>query len=448
MKNAREVALKILIETERGSYSNIALNKYLTSDISVKDRAFITELVYGVLKYRLLLDYIISQFSKKDFSKMSEVVLNALRIGIYQMILMDKVPIFAAVNESVDIVKKLENPGAVRFVNAVLRNIDRRKENIVYPDPACQPLDYLSVYYSFPRWMVERWMKLFGFDFTKDLCDAFNRKSRVCIRMNTLKTNKQELESILENEGVGIKSGLWLEEAFYIEGFPQLKQLKSFRDGLFQPQDESSMIASSALGATRGDRVLDVAAAPGGKTTHIAQIMENIGKITAWDIHPHRVKLIEETCSRLGVTIVDAEVWDSRIPDGEKLGKFDKVLVDAPCSGLGVIRRKPDIKWSKKPEDITSLNFEQQKILQVCSQYVKKGGILVYSTCSIQPEENQRVVEKFLESNSDFVYDDIRPYIPGKLTGDLKAPYGWIQLYPHIHNVDGFFVARLKRVGK
>lgn len=448
MKNAREVALKVLIETERGSFSNLALNKYLTSDIPAKDRAFITEVVYGVIKYRLLLDYIISQFSNKEIAKMTEVVLNALRMGIYQMILMDKVPIFAAVNESVDMVKKLENPGAVRFVNAVLRNIGRKRQNITYPEPACRPQDYLSVYYSFPRWMVERWMELFGFDFTRDLCDAFNRKSRVCIRMNTLKTNRKELESKLKNEGIVVKYGLWLEEAFYIEGVPQLKQLKSFMDGLFQPQDESSMIASRALGATRGDRVLDVAAAPGGKTTHIAEIMGNIGEIAAWDIHPHRVKLIKETCRRLGVTIVEARVWDSRILDEENIEKFDRVLVDAPCSGLGVIRRKPDIKWSKKPEDIAALNFIQQNVLQVCSQYVKKGGILVYSTCSIEPAENQRVVEKFLEKNQDFVYDDIRPYIPEKLAGDLEPPYGWIQLYPNIHDVDGFFVSRLKRVGK
>jgi len=446
LTNARELAVSILIEAQRGSYGNLALNKHLTPDISAKDRAFVTELVYGVLKYRLLLDHIISQFSKLELSKMSQDVLNILRTGVYQMMFMDKVPIFAAVNESVDLVKKMKNPGAARFVNAVLRNADRGRDNITYPDPVNQPMDYLSVYYSFPRWMVERWIKSYGFGFTADLCEAFNRRPLACIRINTLKANKQQLRSMLEREGVKVKPGLWLEEALYVEGTPQFRQLQSFRDGLFQPQDESSMMASQALGAARGDKILDVAAAPGGKTTHIAQIMENTGSITAWDIHPHRVELIKQNCRRLGTDIVDAQVWDSRVPDRQKAEQFDKVLVDAPCSGLGVIRRKPDIKWSKKPEDIIALSAEQRKILQICSQYVKKSGILVYSTCSIEPEENRQIVETFLENNNDFVYDDIRPYVPGKLAGELKAPFGWIQLYPNIHKVDGFFVARLKRV--
>ncbi|AYO30405.1 16S rRNA (cytosine(967)-C(5))-methyltransferase RsmB [Biomaibacter acetigenes] len=448
MKNARELAIEILIDSQQGSYSNLALNKYLTQDIPAIDRAFVTELVYGVLKYRMKLDYIISQFSKIELSKMSWPVLNTLRIGIYQLMFLDKVPVFAAVNESVNLAKKMENPGAARFVNAVLRNIVRNKNVITYPDPVRHPQEFLSIYYSFPKWMVERWIKLYGFDFTRDLCEAFNQKPRVCIRINTLKTNKEKLKSTLESEGVKVIPGVMFEEAFYIEDIPQLKQLKSFHDGLFQPQDESSMIAARALGVRSGDMVLDVAAAPGGKTTHIAQIMANKGSITAWDIHPHRVELIKETCRRLGTTIVDAQVRDSRLKDKDMHNKFDKVLVDAPCSGLGVIRRKPDIKWSKKPEDISVLTTEQQRILEVCSQYVKLNGILVYSTCSIEPEENQQIVEAFLENNGNFVYDDMRPYLPEKLAMELKEPYGWIQLYPNIHKVDGFFVARLKRVGK
>ncbi|HHW02934.1 MAG TPA: 16S rRNA (cytosine(967)-C(5))-methyltransferase RsmB [Thermoanaerobacterales bacterium] len=446
MKNARELAIRILMDSQQGSYSNLALNKYLTFDVPALDRAFVTELVYGVLKYRIRLDYIISQFSKIELSKMTLPVINILRIGVYQLIFLDKIPEFAAVNESVTLAKKMENPGAAKFVNAVLRNIVRNMKDIAYPDPVSQPLEFLEKYYSFPKWMVERWINLYGFDFTRDLCEAFNQKPQVCIRVNTLKTNKEELKSILEGEGIKVQPGIMLEEALYIEDVQRLKRLKSFRDGLFQPQDESSMIASRALGAQSGDMVLDVAAAPGGKTTHIAQIMKNIGSITAWDVHPHRVELIKQTCKRLGVSIVDAQARDSRVLDEAQKNRYDKVLVDAPCSGMGVIRRKPDIKWSKKPTDIKSLTVEQQRILRTCSQYVKLNGILIYSTCSIEPEENQQIVKTFLEDNDKFVYDDMRPYLPEKLAKEMKAPYGWIQLYPNTHRVDGFFVARLKRI--
>lgn len=446
LTNARKSAIEILTKSQEGAYSNLILNKYLTQDFSQKDRALVTELVYGVLKYKKRLDYVISQFSKINIDKISVPVLNAIRIGVYQLMFLDKIPDFASVNESVNIVKEMENPGAAKFTNAVLRHIAKEKQSIIYPDPIKQPVEYLSCYYSFEQWMVERWLNLFGYDFTKDLCEAFNERPRMCVRVNTLKTTPEELKSLFEKEGVEVKPGHIFKEAFYLVNPPQLKQLKSFRDGLFQPQDESSMVASRALGVESSDRVLDVAAAPGGKTCHMAQIMENKGSIEAWDIHPHRVKLIDEVCERMGVTIVRARVRDSRVPDPEDFYKFDKVLVDVPCSGLGVLRRKPDIKWSKTMEEIRALNVEQKKILEVCSRYVKKGGVLVYSTCSIEPEENWKIVDTFLENNGHFVYDDMRPYLPQKLWGDVKYHPGWIQLYPNIHEVDGFFVARLKRL--
>ena len=236
------------------------------------------------------------------------------------------------------------------------------------------------------------------------------------------------------------------QEALYILKSPPINQLKSFTDGLFTPQDESSIMVSLAAGVKDHDQVLDVTAAPGSKTTHMAAIMRNQGKIIAWDIHPHRVRLIEQNCQRLKATIVVPEVRDAKTPNADMFNKFDKVIIDAPCSGLGAIRRKPDIKWSKKPEDIRALKKGQAKILEVCSKYVKPGGILVYSTCSIDPEENENIVDGLLAKNQYFIYDDLRLYLPKKLHKNINKPYGRITLYPNIHGTDGFFIARLKKV--
>ncbi|ADL07791.1 16S rRNA (cytosine(967)-C(5))-methyltransferase RsmB [Thermosediminibacter oceani] len=441
----RELAVRILTEVERGSYSNLSLNRHLTAEISREDRALITELVYGVIKHRIRLDYVLSKFSKIGLNDINPIILNCLRVGLYQILFLDKIPDYAAVNESVNIAK-LYSKKAAGFVNGVLRNVIRSKDGIDYPDRVKDPLRYLVVYYSFPKWMIRRWLDLFGFEFTESLCKAFNEKPRMCVRVNELKINKTGLQAFLDKEGVVHNPGLFLEEALYIDDGPPLTELDSFKNGYFQPQDESSMLVARALGAASGETVLDVAAAPGGKTTHLAQLMKNSGRIYAWDIHPHRVQLLKETCQRLGVSIVYPEVRDARVPDKNLFGKFDRVLVDAPCSGLGVIRRKPDIKWTKKPEDIPVLKREQLQIIRVSSQYVKPGGILIYSTCSIEPEENREVVKEFLKENRDFDLDDIRPHLPEALSADVKEQYGYIQIYPNLHSIDGFFIARLKRI--
>jgi 16S rRNA (cytosine967-C5)-methyltransferase len=445
LSNPRELAITILVKTQAGSYGNLLLNRYLTMNMPQKNRALITELVYGVIQNKLRLDYIISQFSKIRLSKMSPFVKNAIRLGIYQLFFLDKVPDFAAVNESVNLVKMHEGKRAANFTNAILRNVLRKKDKISYPNRNTDIVKYLSIYYSFPTWLITRWLDLFGTDFTEDLCKAFNERPKLCIRVNTLLTNKEELLKQLSTEGVNAFPGRLAQEALYFLDSPPINQLKSFNDGLFTPQDESSIIASLAVGVKGNDQVLDVAAAPGGKTTHMASLMKNQGKIVAWDIHPHRVKLIEQNSQRLKATIVVTQVRDAQIPDEDMFNKFDKVMIDAPCSGLGVIRRKPDIKWFKKREDILSLKIKQARILEVCSKYVKPGGFLVYSTCSIDPEENQKIVDDFLEKNKHFIYDDLRPYMPEKLHESFKRPYGQITLYPHIHGTDGFFIARLKK---
>lgn len=446
MKSPREIAVSILVKTQAGSYSNLLLSQYLNDNITQKDRALITQLVNGVIQNKLLLDYIMSQFSKIKLSKLTPFVKNAIRLGIYQVYFLDRVPDFAAVNESVNLVKKNEGRKAANFTNAVLRNVLRHKEMLSFPEKDKDITKYLSVYYSFPPWMVKRWLGLFGADFTEKLCRAFNEPPCLCIRVNTLLTNRNNLLQRLKDEGVHAVPGKFADEAIYILQSPPIHQLKSFEDGLFTVQDESSIIASLAVDPKANEQVLDVAAAPGGKSTHMAALMQNQGTIVSWDIHPHRVKLIEENASRLKASIVKTRVKDAKILDETMMGSFDRVLIDAPCSGLGVIRRKPDIKWSKKPDDIKALRNEQEHIFFVCSKYVKPGGVLVYSTCSIEPKENEELVEDFLAKNQEFAYDDLRKSLPETLHDELKSPYGYITLYPHIHGTDGFFVARLKRL--
>lgn len=446
MKSPREIAVSILVKTQAGSYSNLLLSQYLNDNITQKDRALITQLVNGVIQNKLLLDYIMSQFSKIKLSKLTPFVKNAIRLGIYQVYFLNRVPDFAAVNESVNLVKKNEGRKAANFTNAVLRNVLRHKEMLSFPEKDKDITKYLSVYYSFPPWMVKRWLGLFGADFTEKLCRAFNEPPCLCIRVNTLLTNRNNLLQRLKDEGVHAVPGKFADEAIYILQSPPIHQLKSFEDGLFTVQDESSIIASLAVDPKANEQVLDVAAAPGGKSTHMAALMQNQGTIVSWDIHPHRVKLIEENASRLKASIVKTRVKDAKILDETMMGSFDRVLIDAPCSGLGVIRRKPDIKWSKKPDDIKALRNEQEHIFFVCSKYVKPGGVLVYSTCSIEPKENEELVEDFLAKNQEFAYDDLRKSLPETLHDELKSPYGYITLYPHIHGTDGFFVARLKRL--
>lgn len=446
MPKPRELAVSILTKIEKGSYGNLLLSQYLTPDITQKDRALITELVNGVVQNLLRIDYIISQFSKIHPSKMSPDVRNALRISVYQIFFLDRVPEFAAVNESVNIVKKFSGAKAANFTNAVLRNIIRNKDNISYPDRDKNFEEYLSVYYSFPSWLVKRWVDLFGKSFTESLCISLNERPKLCVRVNTLLTTRERLENRFRAEGVLTAPGLFCDEALYILSSLPITTLESFKEGLFIPQDESSIIASLATGVKSGEKILDAAAAPGGKATHMAALMQNKGEIIAWDVHPHRVQLIKENCRRLKVDIVKPEVKDAKVFDENLVDTFDKVIIDAPCSGTGVIRRKPDIKWSKKPEDIISLKSEQEKILNTCSCYVKPDGILVYSTCSIDPEENEKNIEAFLAKNDSFVYDDLRNYVPKELHESLENHCGYLTLYPNLHGTDGFFIARLKKV--
>ena len=444
---AREIALKTLYDiNDKGAYSNIALNRHLESaDLRDVDRAFITDLVYGTVKWRLALDHVIAQFSSVRLGKISPWILNVLRLGVYQLLHTDRIPVSAACNESVNLSKKYGHAASAGFVNAVLRNIARSRDKIRYPEMENEYSRYLSVKYSYPEWLVEKWLALYGKDFTAELLDSGNIPPDFTVRVNSLRTSKEQLKRMLKEEGIEAENGRYLEESIVISNPSGALKTEAYKNGLFQVQDESSMLVGRILGSKPGEVVMDVCSAPGGKATHIAQMMGDDGTVVARDIHPHKIKLIEDAYLRLGLKSVKAELYDATVVDENYIEKADRVLVDAPCTGLGIIRRKPDIKWARDTQDTKEIVKLQTEILSAASRYVKPGGILIYSTCTINPEENQEMVKAFINSGSSFEADDISGLLPEGLAADGPNRC-CIQLFPNVHRVDGFFIARMKRV--
>ena len=412
----RYTALKILLNVfESGSYSNLEIAGGLDG-LSGKDKALATTLVYGVLQNKMRLDHIISAYSKMPLKKISPDVLNILRMGVYQALFMDKIPGYALTNESIKLVKKCKKTSASGFVNAVLRGVLRGDKEIKYPDSR---LEYLSVYYSCPLWICKMWDKMFP-EKLEDILKAMNQKPPFSVRVNTLKMTVQEF---IEKRG-GKVSELQKDVVILPSGM-SVKDDELFKKGCYYPQDEASAMVSELLSPKKGQTVMDLCAAPGGKTTHIAQILENEGKIIAFDIYEHKLEIIKETASRLGVKIIHTELGDASILKEKYTETADCVLVDAPCSGLGILRRKPEIRYMKSEQDLTGLAEIQKNILNVAAKYVKKGGTLVYSTCTISDIENDAVTKEFLENNKDFA---------------LAAEP--VQLLPCDSGADGFYMAK------
>jgi len=448
MDKARETALKALYETDvKGAYANLALKKLLSDrELDSRDRAFITELVYGTVTRKITLDWVISRFSKIQPKRLSNLVLQILRMGAYQILFLDRVPDSAACNTSVELAKKYANQSA-GFVNAVLRNIARNGERVLSDsDIDTLPVpEKFSVKYSFPEYLVQEWISVFGEEFTGELLKSLLERPDFSVRINTLKSTRDAVAEELRKHGIEARPGRFMPEALYLENVSDISGLDVFTEGKITVQDESSMLVSKVLDPRPGEKVLDVCAAPGGKTTHIAQLMNNIGQIDAWDIHEHKIALINENAKRLGITIIRAIQGDALESREEILDTYDRVLADVPCSGTGIIRRKPDIKWKRKKEDFSNLIEIQKKILYNSGRYVKPGGILVYSTCSLDVRENEKIVEAFLAENRNFRLEPMDEVLPEALKTKEGAKEGILRLYPHIDGTDGFFIARMKR---
>ncbi len=400
--NGREAAFLALIKFERGkTYINMALNEVFSqNDISGLERSFATELTYGCLKNRLLLDYVISRFSKIKIRKMSAQVRTILEIGAFQIIMLDRVPDSAACDESVKLARKFA--GRSRgFVNGVLRSLCRGKNDIVYPDRADDEAEYLSITLSFPKWIVEHIISDYGTDTCEKILSAANKAYPPYIRQNRLK-KRDNFIALIKADGISAEPDSEIEGCFKVHGGLNISESDTYKNGLFTVQNRSSQLATLALEPKPGMFVIDMCAAPGGKTTHIAELMDNRGEIRAFDIHKHKIGLINAAAERLGIDIITAEALDASVPVSDYIGKADRVLLDAPCSGLGVIHSKPDIRWTRREGDIEELVKIQRGLLETAAKYVKSGGIMVYSTCTILKAENERQIERFLEKHSDF----------------------------------------------
>ena len=442
---AREEALLILNSViNEGAFSDIEIRKKLSrTDLIRIDKALVTEIVNGTLRNLTKIDWVINKFSKIKTSELSNIVKGVLRTAIYQILFLDRVPDSAICNESVKLTKKYANQRTANFVNGVLRNIIRNKDNIGFPKED-NLLEYLSIKYSHPLWLVDLWLNSYGAEFTKELLKSNNKVPPLTIRVNKLKTSKEDLLNLLDLSNISWNMGLYNNEAISIKGISSLENLDLFKKGYFQIQDESSMLASKILDPKPGDVVIDVCSGPGGKATHIAEIILDDGVIIARDIYSHKLKLIKENARRLGSTSIKAELFNANNIDKSLIAKADAVLVDAPCSGLGLVRRKPDLRWKKTLEDISKLSKIQLKILNNASLYVKKYGTLVYCTCTLSKKENIDLIKKFLRGNNLFVLDDISKFLPKNLEAPNKQE-GYVELYPNIHATDGFFIARMVR---
>ncbi len=410
---------------EKQAYSNIALNHEMIIG-NPPSPAFVRELVYGVLENKIYLDYIIGKLVPSGLSRIKKKDLVVLEMGIYQLQFMDSVPEYAAVNESVVLAQKYCR-GREKFVNAVLRNFLRKKDELTLPQKGDDFVRYLSVKYSYEPWIIKLWLSQYKPEFVEELLAAGNETPPLTVRINTLRIGKYELLEKLLERGADAEPGKLCDNAVCIKKAEGLLDSKLYKSGYFSVQDESSMMVAAILDPQPGETIMDVCAAPGGKTFAIAERMKNLGTIFSSDIYPRKLTLIESEAKRLGISIVRTKAWDASKVDKSRMGKADRVLADVPCSGLGVVRRKPEIKFKKLTPELEKLPEKQLEILNAASTYVKPGGTLVYSTCTISSCENQDVVDAFLKAHPEYKREEM------------------IQLLPNVNQTDGFFICRMKR---
>ena len=423
MDLARKTAFEILFEIEKeDAYSNLTINRFLEKN-KPENHAFVRELVYGVLENKILIDYYLDNLIPSGIKKVKKKEATLLRLGLYQLIFMDSVPDYAAVSETVNIAKRLVR-GREGFINGVLRGYMKKGKDISLPSKEKEYKKYLSVKYSFPIWLIDKWEKELGKDSLEDLLIASNARPQLSIRVNLGKITREELKTYLVDKGFEVTEGTFSKRTLHVKGSGLLDDEK-FREGYFSVQDEASTVAADQLGAESGDVVIDVCAAPGGKTTAIAEMMDGKGKVYSCDIYDHKLQLIGALADRLGLEIVEPTLLDGTCGKTEWYDSADKVLADVPCSGLGVIRRKPEIKY-KEITDFAELVSIQKKILSNAAKYVKKGGTLVYSTCTINKDENELQVRAFLEENSEFELIRDKQFLPTE-------------------NIDGFYVCKMIR---
>jgi 16S rRNA (cytosine967-C5)-methyltransferase len=447
---ARTASLDILNILDQGNRTldNI-LDEVLSRHVlfSKKDRALLQAVVYGVLRWRAKLDWIIAHFSATRLDRIDPKVMNILRLGLFQIIFLDRIPVSAAVNTSVEMAKSVAEPYVVRFVNGLLRNAARKYQQVSYPDPNKDPVCALAVQKSFPDWLVKRWLNLFGLEDTRLLCDAVNTIPPLTVRCNTLKADRKTLLKCIGKDVEQVEYTTYSPDGLFFSNPKRfIPKIKAFEDGMFQVQDEAAQLVTFLLHPRPGDTVLDACAGLGGKTGHIAQMMKNRGKLIAMDNNEGKLLRLMPEMHRLGISLVTTRIHDLNAPpDCKSMGKFDRILLDAPCSGLGVLRRNPDAKWRTKEQDLVQQSKRQAIFLGNLAHLVKPDGILVYCVCSTEPEENESVVKGFLNTHRNFAIENNPAGLPDKARA-LLTDHGYLKTFPHFHSMDGFFAVCMKRM--
>lgn len=441
--NSREIVLDILLEIiEGGKFSHTVINNILNKyqHLDKQERAFISRLSIGTVERYLTLDYRINQVASLPVKKMKPLIRNLLRLSVYQIVYMDYIPNSAVCNEAVKLAKKRGFTKLSGFVNAVLRSIIRKNETFSLPDKEKDPIRYLEIAYSVPQWIVQELLEQYDYNqVERMLADSLEEK-KTSIRCNLAKNSPEQLKNHLIKEDVTVEDNAYLDYAFYIKGYDYLDKLDAFQQGYFTVQDVSSQLVCHVAGIKENDFVVDVCAAPGGKALHAAQMAK---AVSARDLTEYKVNLIEENKKRLNITNLEAKVWDATITDPSIIKKADVVIADLPCSGLGVLGKKSDIKYKLTQEQLQELVILQRKILSIVKDYVKSGGILIFSTCTVNKEENIRNRDWFLQ-NFDFEAESLDPFLPKQLQ-DENTKLGYLQLLPGVHDSDGFFISRMRR---
>jgi 16S rRNA (cytosine967-C5)-methyltransferase len=436
------VALEILLRVEtRDAYADRLLETLPDrAGLDPRDRALVTELVLGTLRWRGRVDWALGRVSRRPLAELTPWVRELLRLTAYQLGFLDRIPPWAAVHEAVELGKRRRSPGATAYLNGTLRAL--AAEPRPWPEPtAADPVEALALRASQPAWLVRRWWARYGSAEAEALALAMSAAPPLCVRVNTLRAPAAVVAEALQGSGVGVAPTRFAPEGLVLERAGDLRELAPIRDGSVTVQDEAAIVVGHALGPLPGETVADVCAAPGTKTTHLAALMANRGRLVAADPHAGRLGLLRTACARLGATIVEPRLADARALADALGPTCDRVLVDAPCSNLGVLRRNPDAKWRRRPDDFAALAATQAAILDAAGALVRPGGVLVYATCSLEPEENEAVVAGFRARRLDFVPDALPPAVPAA----CRASPAVLRMTPHQHGSDGFTAHRLRR---
>jgi 16S rRNA (cytosine967-C5)-methyltransferase len=444
------LAVEILNDVDKKrAYAGQALDRHLSAaQLDARERSLVTEIVYGTLRNRGYIDWAVGSLAPRGVGSIDYRILNILRTAIYQVRFLTRIPPFAAVNEAVDISKRVVGRNAPGFVNGLLRAFVRRMNELVPPSPEDDPVTGLSIAYSFPEWMISRWLTEYGFTQTVKLCEYLNATPPLTVRVNALRAQVDSVVARLTARGIDVSRASHTDVGLTLRAASAVSEIPEFLDGLITVQGASSMLVAPVVHPQPGQFVIDACSAPGGKTTHLAELMQDRGRILSLDLHEHRLKDVDKAVARLGLSCVETVVHDATKPLEQLRDQAHAVLIDAPCSGLGVLNRRPDARWRRTPADIEQLVALQKSILSAMAPCVRPGGVLVYSTCTIVPEENDGVVEWFMKQRRDFAPSPIAPYLPEslvKLGGTRGEDDHSVRILPFIHNIDGFYIARLTR---